>query len=202
MEADDQPPQIKGVVIISLPPPDNPSLGKTITAITFSNSSSSFSLQQQPNQQNNNPPIQSPSYPSNPQLQFSFRRLFHSTPIKLFSFFAVLLFALFLYGSLFSTTTLELRSPKNDDDDDNDDKESSSFLFPLFPKYGVLGQRDLRLKLGKLVKLQKTAAVDSSSTLFPITGNVYPEGCVQNCCFCLFYSWIYNSNSLTESFDN
>ncbi|CAK8534170.1 unnamed protein product [Lathyrus sativus] len=176
---DDDSPQLKHVVIISLPPSNNPSLGKKITAFTFFNPSSRQQThQQQP--QNNDPPIQFQPYPSNPQLQFSLRRLFRVNPIKLFTFFGVFLFALFLFGSLFSTTTpLGLRGLKNDDGDD----ESSSFLFPLFRKYGVLGQRDLKLKLGKIVDVkkrnfvaQKSASVASSSTVFPISGNVFPDG--------------------------
>ncbi|KEH27052.1 putative nepenthesin [Medicago truncatula] len=188
---DDESPQLKSVVIISLPPSNNPSLGKTITAFTFFNPFSQRQLhqhqhqhhhqqQQQQQPQNNDPPIQ--SYPSNPQLQFSFRRLFHITPLKLFTFFGIFLFALFLYGSLFSTTTiLELRGVKNNDGDD----EPSSFLLPLFKKHGVLGQRDLKLKLGKIVDVKKrnviasnskVVAVDSSSAVFPISGNVYPDG--------------------------
>ncbi|KAG5009374.1 hypothetical protein JHK87_017889 [Glycine soja] len=190
---DDQSTQIKGVVIISLPPPDNPSLGKTITAFAFSNNPSPppqpfiqphqhQSQQTHPNAQHNtDPPLQ--SYPSNPQLSFSFRRLFHSTPVKLFSFFGTLLFALFLYGSVSSTTTVDLRGRKNDGDDD----KATSFLFPLFPKFGVLGQKDLKLQLGKLVQKEKfltqrddgdgsgVVAVDSSS-VFPVSGNVYPDG--------------------------
>ncbi|XP_027357588.1 aspartyl protease APCB1 [Abrus precatorius] len=188
MEAD-QSPQIKGVVIISLPPSDSPSLGKTITAFTFSDPSSLPSQpslqphqhQTHPNVQNSNLPLQ--SHPSNPQLGFSFRRFFHGTPIKLFSFFGVLLFALFIYGSVSSTITQELRGPKNDDD------KSSSFLFPLFPKFGILGQKDVKLKMGKIVDAQKVnfvtqrkvgvgsgvIAVDSSS-VFPVSGNVYPDG--------------------------
>ncbi|ESW24779.1 hypothetical protein PHAVU_004G159400 [Phaseolus vulgaris] len=87
---DDQFPQIKGVVIISLPPPDNPSLGKTITAFTFSDPSSpqpSLLLQQSHQHQTNineynntDPPLH--SYPSNAQLGFSLRRLFHRTPVN------------------------------------------------------------------------------------------------------------------------
>ena len=195
---DDESPQLKSVVIISLPPSNNPSLGKTITAFTFYNPFSQQRHQHQHHQQqeheqpqNNDLPIPIQSYPSNPQLQFSFRRLFHITPIKLFTFFGIFLFALFLYGSLFSsTTTLELRGLKNNDGDD----EPSSFLFPLFKKHGVLGQRDLKLKLGKIVDVKKrnfiassskVVAVDSSSAVFPISGNVYPDGYVKNCCFLL-----------------
>ncbi|WVZ15371.1 hypothetical protein V8G54_012937 [Vigna mungo] len=195
---DDHFPQIKGVVIISLPPPDNPSLGKTITAITFSDPSSpqpSFLLQPGQNQTNlndhNNTDPSLHSNPSNTQLSFSLRRLFHATPVKLFSFFGFLLFALFLYGSVSSTTTLELSGPKNDGDDDG---KPGSYLFPLYPKFGVLGQKNMKLQLGKLVRKEKiltqtkdrvgseVVAVDSSS-VFPVSGNVFPDGYDQNRCF-------------------
>lgn len=201
-ESQSQTPQLKSVVIISIPPSNNPSLGKKITAFTFSNNP--FSPQQQP--QNNVPPM-SPiqSYPSNHQLQFSStRRFFHTTQIKFFTFFGIFLFALFLYGSLFSTitTTLELSELKNHHHDGGDDEfdEPSSFLFPLFKKYGVVGQRDLKLidvKKGNFVTQKsgdsdgiafssRVVAVDSSSsTVFPISGNVYPDGYVKNCCFLL-----------------
>jgi lysine-specific histone demethylase 1 len=188
---DDESPQLKSVVIISLPPSNNPSLGKKITAFTFYNPFSRQPQSQQQQPQNNDVSFQ--SYPSNPQNLFSFRRLFNSAPIKFFTFFGVFLFALFLYGSLYSTeTTLELLRLKNDNDGDN---EPSSFLFPLFPKHGVVGQRDLKLKLGKIVDVKRrnfvasnsrVVAVDSSSTVFPISGNVFPDGYVKNCCFCLF----------------
>lgn len=188
---DDQFPQIKGVVIISLPPPDNPSLGKTITAFTFSDPSAPQpSLPQQSHQHqtnineynNTDPPLH--SYPSNAQLGFSRRRLFHRTPVRFFSFFGVFLFALFLYGSVSSTTTLELSGPKNDGDDDG---KPGSYLFPLYPKFGVLGQKNMKLQLGKLVHKEKlltqrkyrvgseVVAVDSSA-VFPVSGNVFPDG--------------------------
>jgi len=196
---DDEFPQIKGVVIITLPPPDNPSLGKTITAFTFSDPSSPQpSLLQQSNQNqtnlnhhnNTDPPLR--SNPSNSQLSFSLRRLFHATPLKLFSFFGLLLFALFLYGSVSSTTTLELSGPKNDADDD--DGKPGSYLLPLYPKFGVLGQKNMKLQVGKLVHKDKfltqtknrvgseVVAVDSSS-VFPVSGNVFPDGYDQNRCF-------------------
>ncbi|GAU33215.1 hypothetical protein TSUD_144760 [Trifolium subterraneum] len=180
---DDESPQLKSVVIISLPPSNNPSLGKKITAFTFYNP---FSRQPQPQQQQQQQPqnndVSFQSYPSNPQILFSLRRFFYSTPVKFFTFFGIFLFALFLYGSIYSTeTSLELLRLKND----NDSNEPSSFLFPLFPKHGVLGQRNLKLKLGKSIDVKRrnsvasnsrVVAVDSSSTVFPISGNVYPDG--------------------------
>ncbi|KAI4347172.1 hypothetical protein L6164_008007 [Bauhinia variegata] len=189
MEADQsQSPQIKGVVIISLPPPDNPSKGKTITAFTVSDSSpipsqdfvQTHESQPHLNAQDSNLPLQ--YYPPNSQLQFSFWRVFLSSPVKLFCFLGILLFGLFLYGSVSSETLRELRGSE-------DDNGTDSFLFPLYPKLGVHGQHDVKLRLGKFVAVQKknlinqrtrnmastVAAVDSSS-VFPVRGNVYPEG--------------------------
>ncbi|MED6195680.1 hypothetical protein PIB30_040276 [Stylosanthes scabra] len=227
MDSDDQSPQIKGVVIISLPPPDNPSLGKTITAFTYceppsqsQSQSSSLQPQPQPQQQqilhnnsqssghhdsNNRNPRGFHSNPSSssssPELQFSFRRLFFGTPTKIFTFFGVLLFALFLYGSFSSDTLQELRGLRNNDDNDD---SPNSFLFPLFPKIGVRGQKDLRLKVGNFVDTQKqnivvtqtkadlrlkagdTGSSSSSSSVFPISGNIFPDG--------LYYTYLQVGN--------
>ncbi|XP_057735162.1 aspartyl protease APCB1 [Arachis stenosperma] len=207
MDSDDQSPQIKGVVIISLPPPDNPSLGKTITAFTYTEpQSQSPSLQSQPQQQNfhnnsqsssdhdnNNDFHSNPS--SSPELQFSFRKLFFGTPTKIFTFFSVLLFALFLYGSFSSNTLQELSGLRNNDDHDDG---PNSFLFPLFPKIGVHGQKDLRLKVRNFVDTQKEnfvvtqrkadvyPKVADSSSVFPISGNIFPDG--------LYYTYLQVGN--------
>ncbi|KAK4283434.1 hypothetical protein QN277_000384 [Acacia crassicarpa] len=192
MEEDQLPKNVQGVVIISLPPPDKPSLGKTITAFTVTDDDSSpFQDSVIPNEDRSridtpetDPPI--PSYPPEHRLQFSFRRLLFRGPTKLFSFFAIILFALFLYGSVCSQTHLEFRNSERED-------RTDSFFFPLFPKFGILGQQDVKLKLDKIVDVQRenlvsqgsndinklvasrVAAVDSSS-IFPVRGTVYPDG--------------------------
>lgn len=197
MESDHSP-QLKGVVIISLPPPDNPSLGKTITAFTLSDSPqpNHQNPQEQPHQNHQiHLPIQSPP---NPQLQFSFARftLFPGIPRKLLVFLGISLFAFVLYAFVFPKAIEEFRRS-------NDDEEGAgSFILPLYPKLGNRGQNDAELKLGRFVDFDKAdlvvpigdgirtekmnklvASRDSvdSSTILPVRGNVYPDGYDSSC---------------------
>lgn len=193
MMESDHPPQIKGVVIITLPPPDNPSLGKTITAFTLSNSSPTQTHQESQNQ--NNLPIQSPQ---NPQLQFPYPRLrlFRGVPRMLFALLGISIFALVLFSHVFPTVVEEFRRS-------NDDEGPESFIFPLYSKLVVPGKKDVELKLGRFVDFDKenarvsfgdrvktqkvnklvssTAKVDSSAIL-PVRGNVYPDGYGKQSC--------------------
>lgn len=123
--------------------------------------------------------------------------LFPGLPRKLLLFLGISIFALILYGSVFSYT-LQDRYKSNNDDDQN----KESFVFPLYHKFGIreVLQRDAEFKLGRFVDLDgesvassmndgiirhhkikqnlissNAVAVDSSST-FPVRGNVYPDG--------------------------
>ena len=94
MDSDERPQQVTGVVIITLPPSYNPSLGKTITAFTLSNDVFPQShLTEQPEQEQNLPTthvLTSPTpSPQNPQLGFSFSRLFIDNPRKLLGFLGI-----------------------------------------------------------------------------------------------------------------
>ncbi|XP_048226830.1 aspartyl protease APCB1 isoform X2 [Ricinus communis] len=206
MESDDQSSHVK-VVIISLPPPNNPSLGKTITAFTLTDDDHDATYPQSHQNHEQEPsiiqthresqlPVQSPSLPpQNPQIQFSFSGLYFSTPRKLLFLLCISLFAVIVYRSLFSNTLLELKVS----DDDNDEK-TKSFIFPLYHKFGIreISQSNLEHKSIRSVykeslvasvndddvivpnrnyKLASSnaAAVDSSS-VFPVRGNVYPDG--------------------------
>ncbi|KAJ9187297.1 hypothetical protein P3X46_002770 [Hevea brasiliensis] len=203
----DYSPQIKGVVIISLPPPDNPSLGKTITAFTLTDDDhyplSHQTHLQQPSQTHRDYqlPVQSsppPPPPQNPQIQYSSSQLFLSTPRKLLGFVCISLFALILYSSVFSSTLQELKASE-------DDEKPKSFIFPLYHKFGIreISQGDLQHKLVRFVYKESlltpaddtigppknnklaslnTAAVDSSS-IFPVRGNVFPDG--------LYFTYIF-----------
>ncbi|CAK7349750.1 unnamed protein product [Dovyalis caffra] len=192
-------PQLKGVVIISLPPPDNPSLGKTITAFTLTNDDYPQSHQTQTQtqtqtHQEDQLPVQ-PLLPQNPQRQFPLSRLSLGTPRKLLSFVCISLFAIAIYSSLFTNTFQKLESDNNDNDDD---RKPTSFVFPLYHKLGIheIPLNDLENHLKRFVykenlvasvddlngphKITKlaspnTAAVDSS-TIFPVRGNLYPDG--------------------------
>ncbi|KAI9175106.1 hypothetical protein LWI28_027354 [Acer negundo] len=197
----DEIPRINGFVIITLPPLDNPSLGKTISAFTLTDDySQTHQTQQQQQQQSSSEeeqnPLPSQTPPQNPQLQFSFSSLFPGFPRKFMAFLSVSLFALVLCSSLFSHTLQELR---NSNDDQEEDKKS--FIFPLYHKIGFreVSQRDVEFKLGRFVDLDmgnmvddqimrphqtkinsKLVSADSvagdSSPVFPVRGNVYPDG--------------------------
>ncbi|KAH9778623.1 Aspartyl protease APCB1 [Citrus sinensis] len=196
-ESPSPPPQLTGVVIITLPPPNNPSLGKTITAYTLTDNSPQS--QQTHHQQQQEHPLPAQLHPpQDSQFNFSLPMLFPVLPRKLFLFLAISIFALILYGSVFSYT-LQHRYKSN-----NDDENKESFVFPLYHKFGIreVLQRDAEFKLGRFVDLDgesvvasvndgiirphkskinkklvpsNAVAVDSSST-FPLRGNVYPDG--------------------------
>ncbi|KAL6319494.1 hypothetical protein AAG906_014169 [Vitis piasezkii] len=187
-----QSPQLKGVVIITLPPPDNPSLGKTITAFTLSDPPldrphhTRQQLQRQQHQEEEEEeeePHQLPSpSPPNPALQFSVRKLSLGNPRILLGFLGVSLFVFLLWNFASSSPLVELRRK-------NDDREPTSFILPLYPKLGSRSLGDLELKLGKFVdfhvndmkpgginKLATSVSAFDSSTIFPVRGDVYPNG--------------------------
>ncbi|KAL6994873.1 hypothetical protein U1Q18_005010 [Sarracenia purpurea var. burkii] len=192
----DQSPQLKGFVIITLPPPDNPSLGKTITAFTLSNSPppppepprSAPQLPQEPPLSFQSPPPP----PPNPERQFLVRRALFGRPRILLGLLGVSLLALVFWVSESPNTHFDLRNS-------NDDQNPSSFIFPLYPKLGIreMSQRDVELKLGRFVRkdsesflaqfdngirpkkiseLVSTASKMYSATVFPVGGNFYPDG--------------------------
>ncbi|PON94476.1 Aspartic peptidase [Trema orientale] len=205
MEPDsDRSPQLKGVVIISLPPPDNPSLGKTITAFTLSDSPPYQTHQENLNNNHHNHsqtplPIQTPQ---NRHLQISLPsfKLFNGVPRKLFLLLGISIFALVLYTHVYPMVVEEFRRS-------NDDDGPKSFIFPLYPKLGTRGKNDAELKLGRFVdfekedvvtpfgggiraqkvnKLVSSAVKVDSSTIFPVRGNVYPDG--------LYYTYMLVGN--------
>ncbi|PKI70392.1 hypothetical protein CRG98_009272 [Punica granatum] len=197
MESDDRPPPLKGVVIITLPPPDNPSLGKTITAFTVSDPALP-SIAHTPQTHSPEPRNHLPVHlPHNPAIRFSLRRLLLGNPRAILGFLGISLFAFILYSSVFSSALRELRGREDEDG-------PRSFIFPLLPKSGngAVSGGDVELKLGRFVgfeshrriaeaigggltdargsKLNKLAAsknnMADSSTVLPVRGNVYPDG--------------------------
>ncbi|WCJ21978.1 Eukaryotic aspartyl protease family protein [Euphorbia peplus] len=195
MQSDHESPQLKGVVIISLPPPDNPSLGKTITAFTISDSDHHHYL---PEPAQTHPQFQIPP-PQNPQIHGG-GGLFFTTPRKLLGFVCISLFALLFYRCLFSTTLLQQLKDLRDHDDD-DHQKVQTFVFPLYHKLGtrqiLLNDVEVR-KMVKFVNKESlvvddqvndgvfsvgnskltsvNAAALDSSAIFPVRGNVYPDG--------------------------
>lgn len=169
MDSDEAPPQVRGFVIITLPPPDNPSLGKTITAFTISTNTTGTipqtptqtqteTQQQQPlpHHNNNDPqdprPPQQPESVPNPQVHLprTVSRSFIFNPRKLLAFLGITLLALVLYGSVSSPIVQDLRDSEDDDEDD----KPGSFLLPLFRKWRT-PQKGLELKLGSFVDMDK-----------------------------------------------
>ncbi|XP_023519792.1 aspartyl protease APCB1 [Cucurbita pepo subsp. pepo] len=203
MESD----KIKGVVIITLPPPDNPSLGKSITAFTLTDDFSespreSVAVGQEEREPNSNHltlppdlPIQTPSNQRSIPLS---RELFAGTPRKLVVLLSIALVAIYLYSSSFPETLQELRSSEKNDDD-----RRTSLLFPLYFQSELGDSSDFQLKLGrtkglnkddlsaafndvlgvpKPTKLISSTLKSDSSAVFPVRGDIYPDG--------LYYTYI------------
>lgn len=199
MESD----KIKGVVIITLPPPDNPSLGKSITAFTLTDDFSespreSVAVGQEEREPNSNHltlppdlPIQTPSNQRSIPLS---RELFAGTPRKLVVLLSIALVAIYLYSSSFPETLQELRSSEKNDDD-----RRTSLLFPLYFQSELGDSSDFQLKLGrtkglnkddlsaafndvlgvpKPTKLISSTLKSDSSAVFPVRGDIYPDGYV------------------------
>ncbi|KAK6921155.1 Xylanase inhibitor, N-terminal [Dillenia turbinata] len=143
----EQSPQVKGFVIITLPPADNPSLGKTITAFTLSDSPSPQPLQPNPqlHQQSEYPiPIQSPQPTRG--IRFPFRKFFFKLPRVLLGILGVSLLVCMLWNSVISDTLVELTSIESEKNEPN------SFILPLYPKINLnLSNSDVELKLGRFV---------------------------------------------------
>ncbi|KAL3716261.1 hypothetical protein ACJRO7_007944 [Eucalyptus globulus] len=194
MESDHSP-RLTGVVIITLPPPDNPSLGKTITAFTLTDDRPPPSPPQEPDRPPPAHPRDLPLWlpPRNPELRFSLRRLLLGSPRAVLGFLGILLFASFLFASLYPRAVQELR-------DSREDRERETFVFPLFPKSGAgfSSSDDVELKLGRFVgpdeerlvasirggtrrdqmmpNFVRSEGVTDASAILPVTGNVNPDG--------------------------
>ncbi|GLJ49819.1 hypothetical protein SUGI_1058340 [Cryptomeria japonica] len=164
-----QQPELKGVVIISLPPPDNPSEGKTIWSAFIVRWGSVLRRQQQiPHQQ------QIPS--SNSRRYLLSRRGLNLRKVPAILLAGALALAIWQWSSNFDESNKE-----------EDDKKTG--VYELYPKYGVdyhgpVGDNP-QFKLGMFVERDvvrnkgvKVSSVDSvnSSTVFPIKGDVFPDG--------------------------
>ncbi|KAG7019951.1 Aspartyl protease APCB1 [Cucurbita argyrosperma subsp. argyrosperma] len=203
MESD----KIKGVVIITLPPPENPSLGKSITAFTLTDDFSEppresvvvGQEEQEPNRNHLTLPLDLPiQTPSNQRSIPLSRELFAGTPRKLVVLLSIALVAIYLYSSSFPETLQELRSSEKNDDD-----RRTSLLFPLYFQSELGDSSDFQLKLSrtkglnkddlsaafndvlgvpKPTKLISSTLKSDSSAVFPVRGDIYPDG--------LYYTYI------------
>ncbi|XP_060169134.1 aspartyl protease APCB1 [Lycium barbarum] len=185
-ETKDSPP-VQGVVIITLPPPDNPSLGKTITA---------FTLYDSPPPPQQEPPQQEPSQQSQPHNQdpntdffhVSLEKSFFFRPRMILGFLGISLIALSFWSSLPQETLFELR----DVEDHDHNSSNSSFILPLYPKRGSAwnSRTDVEFKLGRFVDFKPDIVMDQekiaksvsaatklgSSANFPVKGNIHSDG--------------------------
>jgi hypothetical protein len=169
--------QLHGVVIISLPPSDDPSKGKTVTAFTLSDGDSAFTP----------PPPASPT-PSAFSQPLSPPRPSLFSPKKVILYLLAAVFvAVSIYGCLYSELSYQLLSGSVREEMRKN--ETKSFLLQLYPKQrgrvlretGDVKLAQVRVQDGTEKKLTGTVrsdptGSDNSSTVFPIQGNVYPDG--------------------------
>ncbi|XP_047938522.1 aspartyl protease APCB1 [Salvia hispanica] len=198
-ETDEPSPHLTGIVIITLPPPDNPSFGKTITAFTLSDNPFSSTTSQ-----STHPPTDPSPPPPRRQSPSSLGNFSHRRPSTILPILCICFIALYCWSSISQEEVFRLRDDfDNDDDDDGDHKNKSrtTFLFPLYRKpYG--GNGDVELKLGRLrglkdsampmraPKINKksasaTSKIDSASVI-PVGGNIYLDG--------LYYTYLHFGN--------
>lgn len=194
-------PNLTGIVIITLPPPNNPSLGKTITAFTLSDNQIPSTTQSvHPPDQNPQPPQPPPPPPPPPRdfnrhqslsvtRSFSYRSQKTILPIL-----CVSLIALYLWRSISQEAFFQLRDDVENGDDHHKNKSHDTFLFPLYQKHyrgnGDLGDVELKLggvkgsnevdgmtRSGKIKQKSVSAASKIDSTgVIPVGGNIYLDG--------------------------
>lgn len=203
---------VTGFVIITLPPEDNPSKGKTITAFAISdppsNTPSSVQEQLQYEEEQIHQQLQHTQSPTSESLHpntttSSFNTIF-SRPIRLLSLLGASLLVILLWQSLLSETHFELTQ----DNSDESKQEVTSLLFDLYPKWSTGYLSDVDVKLGKFVRRfhsgidrikrrRKSSASINSTAVAPVGGSVYPDGYVGKSVFffgCLSFLSIVDWN--------
>jgi hypothetical protein len=161
------------VVIITLPPPDQPSKGKTITAFTYTDD---------PDPPRPPPPPPEPvmGYPEVTGVRRS-RRVLSAWRMGAM---ALLLGAVAVatYYCFYSDVAVQFLGMEQEEARRN---ETRSFLLPLYPK-ARQGRTlrefgDIKLAARKAKnKMEVKKAATNSTALLPIKGNVFPDGCVQS----------------------
>jgi len=191
--------RVHSVVIITLPPSDDPSQGKTISAFTLTDHDYPLEI---PPEDNPNPSFQPDPLHRNQQSPLLFSDLSMNSPRLVLGLLGISLLAVAFYASVFPNSVQMFRvSPdeRNRDDDDNL-RETTSFVFPVYHKLRAreFHERILEEDLGlenenfvesmdlelvnpvKVNDVLSTSAgsIDSSTTIFPVGGNMYPDGYV------------------------
>ncbi|WOK91920.1 hypothetical protein Cni_G00611 [Canna indica] len=167
IETDRPPPQLHSVVIISLPPPDNPAKGKSITAFTLTDDAP--------------PPHR--SLPARSSLPRAPRRSLLSPKRAVIAALSASLLLFSLWVCLFSEAPLQLLGEPQEHEEDRKREEERSFLLPLYRKSGGRALREVGdVKLGSFLRKRKrrnkteASASANSSVVFPISGNLFPYG--------------------------
>jgi hypothetical protein len=177
-------PQLHGVVIITLPPPDQPSKGKTITAFTYSDDPGAPLPPQEP----------AMGYPVPPGARRRSRRAL--SPRRVAAMALVLgALAVAAYYCFYSDVAVQFLGMEQEEAQ-KERNETRSFLLPLYPKarqgralreFGDVKLAAKRVDDGgrtaaNKMKVGKAAAAGTNSTaLLPIKGNVFPDGYAYNC---------------------
>ncbi|KFK36042.1 hypothetical protein AALP_AA4G070400 [Arabis alpina] len=172
--------RVHSVVIITLPPSNDPSQGKTISA---------FTLTDHETQPNPNPTFQPDPFHQTHQSRLLFTNLSMSSSHRfVLGLLCLSLIAIALYSSVFpnSVQMFKVFDQSREEDNDNNRRETTSFVFPVYHKLNTpRRERNLAQVLGlvesidqELVNAVKVNDVFSTgTTVFPVvTGDVYPNG--------------------------
>ncbi|KAG2242065.1 hypothetical protein Bca52824_096092, partial [Brassica carinata] len=182
-QVDDQ--RAHAVVIITLPPSDDPSQGKTISAFTLTDHH--YPPETHP-EDHPNPNFQPGPLHQNPDPGLWLSDLSTGSPRLVLSLIAISLLAIAFYASVFPNTVQMFRVyDERDRDDEANRRETSSFVFPVYHKLfvdvvksGILVE-SIDQELVNPVKVNDAfsaiaASFDSSTTILPVGGDVYPNG--------------------------
>lgn len=194
--------RLHSVVIITLPPSDDPSQGKTISAFTLNDHDYPLEI---PPEDNPNPSFQPDPLHQNPQSRLSFSDLSMGSPRLVLGLLGISLLAVAFYASVFPNSVQMFRVSDERNRDDDNLHETTSFVFPVYHKLRArefherILAEDLGLENGKFVESMdlemvnpvkvndvlstSAGSIDSSTTIFPVGGNVYPDGYV--CMHCV-----------------
>ncbi|CAA6658917.1 unnamed protein product [Spirodela intermedia] len=187
-------PQVTGVVIISLPPPGDPSKGKTITAFALPDDPGDFLLHPEWQQRSIDVMAPPPAAAAAPVFPPSARWVSPRRAAVCVLGASMMVFA--IWACLYSEAPFEFL--RSSEERDRRRRDGESLLLPLFPKPGgprFLNQGEVKLGSatgGRQVRMAVSSAAANSSAAFPIRGNIFPDG--------LYYTSIRVGNPPREYF--
>ncbi|CAN8302915.1 unnamed protein product [Cochlearia groenlandica] len=177
-----------GVVIITLPPLNDPSQGKTISTFTFTDPTPEQTrIEEDPN------PVS-----QRPGLSFFSDLSAASSPRLVLCLLGLSLLAVAFYGSVFPDSVVRIfrvSSQERDRDDEYNRRETTSFVFTVYHKFRgreIIPERNLAQVLAleedsffvesidqeivNAAKVNDAFSVATTSSIFPVGGNVFPDG--------------------------